>query len=269
VSIPGAGPLRRWSRGGLLRRREHLRAQPTLCVHARQPLMQRCRGEGEHDRSGGGRGGRPAKEHRMRIRPPSRPRRAVATLAVAFLVLAAACTPGGSNDNKSSSGPVTLKLQANAVKGGKNATEASWLQDWVIPNFQKQMTDQGRKVTVQYVGTGADDEDVKTQLALTCAPAAGPTCSPRTAPGWGNSPRPGSSSRWTRWSGPRSTTGTAGRRSPSRWPASSSSRASATACRSAPTVGCCTSTRSCSPRPACPATGSPRAGTRPSRRAAS
>ena len=107
----------------------------------------------------------------MRIGPPSRPRRAVATLAVAFLVLAAACTPGGSNDNKSSSGPVTLKLQANAVKGGKNATEASWLQDWVIPNFEKQMADQGRKVTVQYVGTGADDEDVKTQLVGAGQPA--------------------------------------------------------------------------------------------------
>jgi hypothetical protein len=65
--------------------------------------------------------------------------------------------PGGSDDSDSSSGPVTLKLQANAVKGGKNATEASWLQDWVIPNFQ-QLTDQGRQVTVQYVGTGVDDE---------------------------------------------------------------------------------------------------------------
>lgn len=109
----------------------------------------------------------------MRIRPPSPPRRAVATLA-AFLVLAAACTPGGSNDNRSSSGPVTLKLQANAVKGSKNATEASWLQDWVIPNFEKQMADQGRKVTVQYVGTGADDEDVKTQLALDLRTGGGP-----------------------------------------------------------------------------------------------
>ena len=68
---------------------------------------------------------------RMSIRPPSPPRRAVAALALAFLVLAAACTPGGSDDNKSSSsGPVTLKLQANAVKGGMNATEASWIQDY-------------------------------------------------------------------------------------------------------------------------------------------
>ena len=111
----------------------------------------------------------------MSIRPPSPPRRAVAALALAFLVLAAACTPGGSDDNKSSSsGPVTLKLQANAVKGGKNATEASWIQDWVIPNFQKTMADQGKQVTVQYVGTGADDEDVKTQLALDLRTGGGP-----------------------------------------------------------------------------------------------
>jgi multiple sugar transport system substrate-binding protein len=44
----------------------------------------------------------------------------------------------------------------------------------VIPNFQKQMADQGRQVTVQYVGTGADDEDVKIQLALDLRTGAGP-----------------------------------------------------------------------------------------------
>ena len=71
-------------------------------------------------------------------------------------------------------GPGDLKLQANAVKGGKNATEATWLQDWVIPNFQKMMADQGKQVTVQYVCTGADDEDVKTQLALDLRTGAGP-----------------------------------------------------------------------------------------------
>jgi multiple sugar transport system substrate-binding protein len=108
----------------------------------------------------------------MRTRPLSRSRRAMVLLAVAA-VLVAACTPGGSDD-ADTSGPVTLKLQANAVKGGKNATEASWIQDWVIPNFQKQMADQGRQVTVQYVGTGADDEDVKTQLALDLRTGAGP-----------------------------------------------------------------------------------------------
>jgi hypothetical protein len=84
----------------------------------------------------------------MRIRPPSPPRRAVATWPPPSWSWPPPASRG-SNDNKSSSsGPVTLKLQANAVKGGKNATEASWLQDWVIPNFEKQMADQGRKVTV-------------------------------------------------------------------------------------------------------------------------
>jgi multiple sugar transport system substrate-binding protein len=85
----------------------------------------------------------------MTTRPPSPARRLLALLAVAAAaVLVAACTPGGSDDG-GDSGPVTLRLQANAVKGGKNATEASWLQDWVIPTFQKQMADQGRQVTVQ------------------------------------------------------------------------------------------------------------------------
>jgi multiple sugar transport system substrate-binding protein len=112
----------------------------------------------------------------MTVRPPSPRRRVVAVLVAALALAVAACTPGGSdnNDSGSKSGPVTLKLQANAVKGGKNATEASWLQDWVIPNFQKQMAGQGRQVTVQYVGTGADDEDVKTQLALDLRTGGGP-----------------------------------------------------------------------------------------------
>lgn len=115
-----------------------------------------------------------AKEHQMTTRPPSPARRLLALLAVAAAaVLVAACTPGGSDDG-GDSGPVTLRLQANAVKGGKNATEASWLQDWVIPTFQKQMADQGRQVTVQYLGTGADDEDYKTQLALDLRTGGGP-----------------------------------------------------------------------------------------------
>jgi multiple sugar transport system substrate-binding protein len=100
----------------------------------------------------------------MRSRTPRPHHRVITLLAVTVAVLAA-CTPGGGGEEEPS-GPVTLKLQANAVKGGKNSTEASWLQDYVIPAFQKQMADQGRQVTVDYVGTGADDEDVKTQLAL-------------------------------------------------------------------------------------------------------
>jgi multiple sugar transport system substrate-binding protein len=108
----------------------------------------------------------------MRTPPPRFRGRAAALLAAALVVLGA-CTPGGSDDS-GESGPVTLRLQANAVKGGKNATEASWIQDWVIPNFERQMSDQGRQVNVDYVGTGADDEDVKTQLALDLRTGGGP-----------------------------------------------------------------------------------------------
>jgi multiple sugar transport system substrate-binding protein len=110
----------------------------------------------------------------MTTRTPMPPRRAAGLLALAVALVLAACTPGDSGDDSGDAGPVTLTLQANAVKGGKNATEASWLQDWVIPNFQRQMADQGRQVTVRYVGTGADDEDVKTQLALDLRTASGP-----------------------------------------------------------------------------------------------
>ncbi len=91
-------------------------------------------------------------------------RRAALGLVIAVVVFAAGCTPGKKAG--SSSGTVTLKLEANAVKGGKNDAEASWITDFAIPNFQKQESAQGRKVTVQYVGSGANDEDYKTRLVL-------------------------------------------------------------------------------------------------------
>jgi multiple sugar transport system substrate-binding protein len=86
-------------------------------------------------------------------------------VAVAVAVAGAGCTPGKGKSG-GSSGTVTLKLEANAVKGGKNDAEASWIQDFVIPNFQRQEAAQGRKVTVQYLGSGANDEDYKTRLVL-------------------------------------------------------------------------------------------------------
>jgi len=99
------------------------------------------------------------------------PRHLLALLVV--LLVAGACTPGGS-DSSGSEGQVVLKLSANAVKGGKNAHEAEWLEDWAIPAFEKQMADQGKKVDVQFVGSGADDEDFKTKLALDLKVGGGP-----------------------------------------------------------------------------------------------
>jgi multiple sugar transport system substrate-binding protein len=110
---------------------------------------------------------------RIGSRPPAqwrssvRFRLAVVALVAVVALLAAACTPG-KGGTTAPSGAVTLKLQANAVntKNGKNYAEASWIVDYVIPNFEKQMSAQGKKVTVQFSGSGAADEDYKTRLVL-------------------------------------------------------------------------------------------------------
>ena len=97
----------------------------------------------------------------------SRARTGILALLAGVVLLTGACTPG-KGGKATSSGAVTLKLQANAVntKNGKNYGEASWIVDYVIPNFQKQMSAQGKNVTVQFVGSGAADEDYKTRLVL-------------------------------------------------------------------------------------------------------
>jgi multiple sugar transport system substrate-binding protein len=111
---------------------------------------------------------------RFQRRPDWHRRGARILLTLCLVALLAACTPGGSSSSGSKGGQVVLKLSANAVKGGKNAHEAEWLQDWAIPAFEKQMSDQGKKVDVQYVGSGADDEDFKAKLALDLKTGGGP-----------------------------------------------------------------------------------------------
>lgn len=93
-------------------------------------------------------------------------RRALAAVAVAAtgaLVLSG-CT--GSSDESSEDGPVTLTITSNAITGGKNAAEADWIADWVIPGFEEAMADEGRDVTVEFEPQGVDDEDYKTKIAL-------------------------------------------------------------------------------------------------------
>jgi multiple sugar transport system substrate-binding protein len=139
----------------------------------------------------------------------------------------------------------------------------------VIPNFQKMMADQGKQVTVQYVGTGADDEDVKTQLALDLRTGAGPDVFTPDGPWVGEFAQAGflkpldqvvgsEVNDWDGWSQiPKPVTGIVefeGKRYGI--PVGTDGRV-------------LSSTRSCSPRPAWPPTGSPRAGTRSCRPAAS
>ena len=79
----------------------------------------------------------------------------------------AAASPGAGQSAAAAGGaPITLTIAANSVVGGKSNQEASWITDYVIPNFQKEMAAQGKNVTVQFNGTGVADENYKAQLAL-------------------------------------------------------------------------------------------------------
>jgi multiple sugar transport system substrate-binding protein len=61
---------------------------------------------------------------------------------------------------------VTLTLTENAIRGGKNAEAAEFIEDWAIPEFEAMKAAEGVDVTVEFLGSGADDEDYKTALAL-------------------------------------------------------------------------------------------------------
>jgi multiple sugar transport system substrate-binding protein len=93
------------------------------------------------------------------------PKKIVAAVGASTLALAVtACGSGtGGSDN---GGEATLTIIDNAIAGGKNATGAEWIQDWVIPNFEKAMKREGRDVTVKFEAQGVDDEDYKTKIAL-------------------------------------------------------------------------------------------------------
>lgn len=127
-----------------------------------------------------------------------RPTRITALLATAALVLtacsgssspspsaaaaSAAASAGGNQPSSSpaaqpssspAAAPVSLTIAANAVVGGKSDQEASWITNYVIPTFEKEMAAQGKNVTVQFNGTGVADEDYKAQLALDLKSGAG------------------------------------------------------------------------------------------------
>lgn len=69
-------------------------------------------------------------------------------------------------DRNADAKDVSLTITANAVAGGKNDVTATWVRDWVIPEFTKQQKAKGVNVTVKYDGTGVDDADYKAKIAL-------------------------------------------------------------------------------------------------------
>ncbi|WP_405162014.1 extracellular solute-binding protein [Nocardia sp. NBC_01499] len=75
-----------------------------------------------------------------------------------LLVGAAACGSGGGD---------SLTITANAINsaGGKNAAEAKWIEDWVIPKFVADQQAKGVTVKVKFQATGVADEDYKSRIA--------------------------------------------------------------------------------------------------------
>ncbi|WP_188194046.1 extracellular solute-binding protein [Nonomuraea sp. SYSU D8015] len=94
------------------------------------------------------------------MRFPSRP----AVIAAPTLLLAAlaltSCGSGSGTD--SGGGSVTLTIAANSIQGGKNSESATWIKQWVIPEFEKTHPN----VKVLFQGNGVDDEQYKTKIAL-------------------------------------------------------------------------------------------------------
>ncbi len=61
---------------------------------------------------------------------------------------------------------VSLTIAANAVSGGKNAEEADWIENYVIPTFIDQQAEDGVEVTIEFQSSGVDDEEYKSRIAL-------------------------------------------------------------------------------------------------------
>jgi len=61
---------------------------------------------------------------------------------------------------------IKLSVIANAIKGGKNSSNAIWLQDYVIPNYTADAALRGYTVSVKFTGQGVADEAYKSGIAL-------------------------------------------------------------------------------------------------------
>ncbi|SOD61692.1 carbohydrate ABC transporter substrate-binding protein, CUT1 family [Streptomyces zhaozhouensis] len=98
-------------------------------------------------------------------------RRLVAlTGALALSGTVAACGSDGDGD----SGTIELTISMNAIAGGKNAAEADWVEQWVIPRFEEEQAAAGVEVDVTFEPSGVDDEQYKSRLALDLQSGAGP-----------------------------------------------------------------------------------------------
>jgi len=95
---------------------------------------------------------------------------------VAGLLLAAGCGGNGETgdpERNVDADSYTLRIAANAAPGGKNAEQAAWIEDYVIPEFERQQEEAGVDATIEFVPSGVDDEQYKTRLSLDLRSGAG------------------------------------------------------------------------------------------------
>ncbi|AKG43113.1 ABC-type sugar transport system periplasmic component-like protein [Streptomyces xiamenensis] len=90
------------------------------------------------------------------------------------VVLGLLLTGCGGSGGGAGDGSAHLTISANAVAGGKNAEEAAWIEEWVIPRFEEAQAANGVEVSVSFEPSGVDDEQYKTKTALDLQAGAGP-----------------------------------------------------------------------------------------------
>ena len=112
---------------------------------------------------------------------PSRTTRSLLAVTAVAAVALAGCADGGTAGAPAAGDPqrnadakqVTLTIAGNAAQGGKNARDADWIVNHVIPQFTQQMAAEGVQATVTFVPSGVDDEQYKTRQSLDMRSGAG------------------------------------------------------------------------------------------------
>ncbi len=101
----------------------------------------------------------------------------IAVCAVVASALLTSCVSGKKSKSNPSANAtaksVSLTITANDVVGGKNAAEAGWITNTVIPGFVAMEKAKGVNATVKFVGSGVADEDYKTKLELNLKAGSG------------------------------------------------------------------------------------------------
>jgi multiple sugar transport system substrate-binding protein len=98
-----------------------------------------------------------------------------AGIGIGALILAAGCVggddedpAGGDAERNADVESYTLTVMSNAAlgEGAKNVEEATWITEYVIPEFEKAQEAEGIDANVEFLPQGVDDDDYKNKLAL-------------------------------------------------------------------------------------------------------